>query len=100
MWCAGDKLQVVSVHGAYKEELGLYTKLEAHPSASTWLRGLESILKNTMTVVLQACVQARMEEGKASHGCLYYTSYLSLPFRLFLSLSLSLSQCRQTCRHR
>ena len=87
MCCAGDKLQVVSVHGAYKEELGLYTKLEAHPSASTWLRGLESILKNTMTVVLQACVQARMEEGKATDGCFKCALYLSLPF--FLSLLLS-----------
>ncbi|XP_070211333.1 dynein heavy chain domain-containing protein 1-like isoform X3 [Littorina saxatilis] len=58
-----DKLQVESVQGLHKEEVGLYTKLDAHPTASAWLRGLESILKNTMTVVLQACVQARMEEG-------------------------------------
>nr|KAG5709415.1 hypothetical protein BaRGS_029264 [Batillaria attramentaria] len=58
-----DKLQVVSVHGAHKEELALYTQLDAQPLASTWLRSLDSILKNTMTIVLQACVQARMDEG-------------------------------------
>ncbi|XP_076466624.1 dynein heavy chain domain-containing protein 1-like isoform X2 [Babylonia areolata] len=59
----GDKLQVVSMHGAHKEEVGLYARLEAEPEASMWLRGLESIMKNTMMLVLQACVQTRMEEG-------------------------------------
>ena len=70
------------MHGAHKEELGLYTRLDAHPLASAWLRGLESILKNTMTIVLQACVQARMEEGKPTDGCFCF-SYRSLILSFF-----------------
>ncbi|XP_025095393.1 dynein heavy chain domain-containing protein 1-like isoform X2 [Pomacea canaliculata] len=58
-----DKLQVACVKGACGEEVSLYKRLEPHPQASAWLYNLESILKNTMTILLQACVQVCMEEG-------------------------------------
>ncbi|XP_048242736.1 dynein heavy chain domain-containing protein 1-like [Haliotis rufescens] len=58
-----DKLQVVSVVGNLGEEVPLYAKLDSFPQATKWLRSLENLSKNTMTVMLQACVQARMEEG-------------------------------------
>ena len=62
-YSTGDKLQVVSVTGIQNEEVPLYTRLDATKTASIWLRNLESILKNTMAIMLQACVQTRMEEG-------------------------------------
>jgi hypothetical protein len=65
MWLfSADKLQVAAVQGIHQEEVSLYAHLAVHPMASTWLKGLEAILKNTMALTLQACVQTRMEEGR------------------------------------
>ncbi|KAK6166840.1 hypothetical protein SNE40_023452 [Patella caerulea] len=58
-----EKLQVVSMQGVMGEDVPLLARLEAYPLATRWLRGLENIMKNTLTVIMQACVQARMEEG-------------------------------------
>ena len=64
-YCLGDKLEVVSIHGACGEELPLYSRVKATPLATSWLHNLEDILKATVTILMQACVQARMEEGEA-----------------------------------
>ncbi|KAH9487912.1 hypothetical protein Btru_067436 [Bulinus truncatus] len=58
-----DKLEVVSISGSLGEELPLYTKVEPVPSATKWLQNINKILKNTLTIALKACVQARLEEG-------------------------------------
>ncbi|XP_035825634.1 dynein heavy chain domain-containing protein 1 [Aplysia californica] len=58
-----DKLEVVSIHGSCGEELPLYTRVKAMPLATNWLLNINDILKNTMSILMQACVQARMEEG-------------------------------------
>ncbi|KAJ8313858.1 hypothetical protein KUTeg_008419 [Tegillarca granosa] len=58
-----DKLQVTTVYGIMGEEIPLYVRLKSFPQATKWLKTLETIMKNTMAVVLEACVQARMEEG-------------------------------------
>ncbi|ESP00380.1 hypothetical protein LOTGIDRAFT_173233 [Lottia gigantea] len=58
-----EKLCVVSLCGMLGEEVPLLARLEANPSATKWLKTLESIMKNTLTVMMQACVQARMDEG-------------------------------------
>ncbi|CAL1542050.1 unnamed protein product, partial [Lymnaea stagnalis] len=57
-----DKLEVISIQGSHGEELPLYTKVEPVASAPKWLYNLNQVLKNTLTIALKACVQARIEE--------------------------------------
>ena len=59
----GDKLEGVSIQGMCGEELPLYMRIEAIASGTKWLQNLCEVLKNTMTIAMQACVQARIEEG-------------------------------------
>ncbi|GFR96312.1 dynein heavy chain domain-containing protein 1-like, partial [Elysia marginata] len=58
-----DKLEGVSIQGVCGEELPLYMRIEATASGTKWLHNLCEVLKNTMTIAMQACVQARIEEG-------------------------------------
>ncbi|XP_013418883.1 dynein heavy chain domain-containing protein 1-like [Lingula anatina] len=57
------KLQVTSLTGDMEEAVPLLYKLEANNLATRWLSGLEEGMKSTMATMLQACVQARWEEG-------------------------------------
>ncbi|KAL3832089.1 hypothetical protein ACJMK2_023767 [Sinanodonta woodiana] len=58
-----DKLQVIAMRGILGEEVPFCAHLEAQPKSTQWLKMLEGIMKNTMAIILQTCVQARMEEG-------------------------------------
>ncbi|XP_052798483.1 dynein heavy chain domain-containing protein 1-like isoform X5 [Mya arenaria] len=58
-----DKLQVIAVRGAMGEELPFFAHLEAQKNSTRWLKLLESIMKNTVATILQACVQTRLEDG-------------------------------------
>ncbi|XP_069111192.1 dynein heavy chain domain-containing protein 1-like isoform X2 [Argopecten irradians] len=58
-----DKLEVTTMHGALGEEVPLYTRVQAFPRATRWFKSFEAIMKNTMALMLQKCIQARMEEG-------------------------------------
>ncbi|KAK7008742.1 dynein heavy chain domain-containing protein 1, partial [Biomphalaria glabrata] len=58
-----DKLEVACITGSLGEELPLYTKVEPGASAPKWLHNINQVLKNTLTIALKACVQARLEEG-------------------------------------
>ena len=61
---SADKLQVIAMRGLYGEEVPFFAHLEAQSKSTRWLKLLEGIMKNTMATILQACVQARMEESK------------------------------------
>uniref|UniRef100_A0A8W8M9M4 AAA+ ATPase domain-containing protein n=1 Tax=Magallana gigas TaxID=29159 RepID=A0A8W8M9M4_MAGGI len=58
-----DKLQVTALKGVLGEEIDLVVRVQAFPKASKWLRTLENVMKNTLAMILQACVQTRVEEG-------------------------------------
>nr|XP_022307447.1 dynein heavy chain domain-containing protein 1-like isoform X3 [Crassostrea virginica] len=58
-----DKLQVTTLKGILGEEIELVVRVQAFPKASKWLKTLENVMKNTMAMTLQACVQTRVEEG-------------------------------------
>ncbi|XP_062587861.1 dynein heavy chain domain-containing protein 1-like, partial [Saccostrea cucullata] len=58
-----DKLQVTSLKGILGEEMELVVRVQAFPKASKWLKALENVMKNTTAMIMQACVQTRMEEG-------------------------------------
>ncbi|XP_056008158.1 dynein heavy chain domain-containing protein 1-like [Ostrea edulis] len=58
-----DKLQVTALKGIMGEEIELVVRVQAFPKASKWLKTLENVMKNTTAMILQACVQTRMEEG-------------------------------------
>lgn len=49
--------------GLLEEDVPFFVRVQAHQKATKWLKCLEQNMKNTMTVILQCCVQARMEEG-------------------------------------
>ncbi|KAK2146290.1 hypothetical protein LSH36_618g01010 [Paralvinella palmiformis] len=57
------KLEVTEIHGILGEILPLYTHLEAYSSATKWLSTLEQHTKTTLQIVLEACVQAQLDEG-------------------------------------
>lgn len=61
---SADKLQVTTLKGILGEEIELVVRVQAFPKASKWLKTLENVMKNTMAMTLQACVQTRVEEGK------------------------------------
>lgn len=61
---SADKLQVTALKGVLGEEIDLVVRVQAFPKASKWLRTLENVMKNTLAMILQACVQTRVEEGK------------------------------------
>lgn len=60
---SADKLQVTALKGIMGEEIELVVRVQAFPKASKWLKTLENVMKNTTAMILQACVQTRMEEG-------------------------------------
>ena len=64
-----DKLEVVKVTGLMGEELVLYSRLKAVPQPAKWLLLLENYMKTTVLTLMQACVQARLEDG------MYYSLY-------------------------
>lgn len=64
MFLSADKLQVTALKGVLGEEIDLVVRVQAFPKASKWLRTLENVMKNTLAMILQACVQTRVEEGK------------------------------------
>ena len=59
-----DKLEVTAISGLLGETLPLYKRLEALPSNTKWLSTLEYCIKTTMNTVMEACVQARLEDSK------------------------------------
>lgn len=63
---SADKLQVTALKGVLGEEIDLVVRVQAFPKASKWLRTLENVMKNTLAMILQACVQTRVEEGKCT----------------------------------
>ena len=52
------------LHGDLGETLPMFDRLGALPSAARWMATLEKYMKTTVNTVLEACVQARLEEGK------------------------------------
>ncbi|XP_052095798.1 dynein heavy chain domain-containing protein 1-like isoform X11 [Mytilus californianus] len=58
-----DKLELTGVKGLLEEDVPFFVRVQAHQKATKWLKCLEQNMKNTMTIILQCCVQARMEEG-------------------------------------
>lgn len=66
MFISADKLQVTALKGVLGEEIDLVVRVQAFPKASKWLRTLENVMKNTLAMILQACVQTRVEEGKCT----------------------------------
>lgn len=67
MFISADKLQVTALKGVLGEEIDLVVRVQAFPKASKWLRTLENVMKNTLAMILQACVQTRVEEGKKKY---------------------------------
>lgn len=49
--------------GLLEEDIPFFMRVQAHQKATKWLKNIETNMKNTMAIVLQGCVQARMEEG-------------------------------------
>ena len=60
---SADKLEVTGMKGLLDEEVPFFVRVQAFQKATKWLKSLEQNMKNTMTTILQGCVQARMEEG-------------------------------------
>ena len=58
------RLEVTALEGCLKERLVLSSRLPAHSSAPQWLSQLEALMKTTLHTVMEACVLARLEEGK------------------------------------
>lgn len=58
-----DKLEVTSMQGQLGEDIPLFMRVQSVPKATKWLRSVDNIVKNTMAIVLQKCIQARMDEG-------------------------------------
>lgn len=48
------------------EELKLFTRLKAIPQATKWLSVLERYMKTTLLTIMEACIQARLEDGRSS----------------------------------
>ena len=53
------------MRGLYGEEVPFFAHLEAQSKSTRWLKLLEGIMKNTMATILQACVQAKMEDSES-----------------------------------
>jgi hypothetical protein len=64
---SADKLEVTGMKGLLDEEVPFFVRVQAFQKATKWLKSLEQNMKNTMTTILQGCVQARMEEGKLAY---------------------------------
>ena len=60
---SADKLEVTKIVGLMGEELTLFTRLKAIPHATKWLATLEKYMKTTMLTIMEACIQARLEDG-------------------------------------
>ena len=67
-YISAHKLEVTQLHGVLGEEVTLYTRLESSHSATKWLSVLEQHMKTTLQLMLEACVQARLEDGR----CIYW----------------------------
>jgi hypothetical protein len=57
-------MEVTALHGILGETIPLTTRIKAMPNAPKWMSKLELTMKTTMATVLQACVQARLDDGK------------------------------------
>ena len=54
---------MTKIEGQLGEELPLHCRVEAAPMATKWFSTLENTMKTTMQLVMEACVQARLEDG-------------------------------------
>ena len=61
---------MTTVSGLLGETLPLYKRLEALPSNTKWLSTLECYMKTTMNTIMEACVQARLEDSE------YYATHV------------------------
>ncbi len=61
---AAHKLEVTTIHGALGESLPLHARVPTAQKATRWLSTLESHMKTTLNTVMEACVQARLEDGE------------------------------------
>ena len=60
---SAHRLQVLSLTGNIGEFVRLVQKVESASWAPKWLSSLQSSLKTTLALMLQATVQTRLEEG-------------------------------------
>ncbi len=64
MLFVAHKLEAKCIGGVYGEMLPLCVPLEAGLKTCNWMSLLEQTMKSTVNSTLEACVQARLEDGK------------------------------------
>jgi hypothetical protein len=71
--------------GVLGEEIELVVRVQAFPKASKWLKTLENVMKNTTAMIMQACVQTRMEEGKHRYSTQFRPAWKKVGIETVLS---------------
>lgn len=92
----GHQLEVTAMHGRLGEELPLVERLPAHTDATKWLSSLEQLMRTSLQTLIEECVIARFDGGKAYDWicfilCLFSTYLL---FSSITTRNINHSACR------
>ena len=59
-----EKMEAVRLIGPLGEELVLCTRILPLVKVAKWLSAVEQTMKTTVQLALEACLQARLEDGR------------------------------------